>query len=94
VQEALSNVVKHSSAQEARVTLRGASNRIDLSIEDSGVGFDTMPPQGAVTLGLTSMRERVRMVDGQFSIESQRMHGTRILVQVPVTRVGARAGNA
>jgi signal transduction histidine kinase len=94
VQEALSNVVKHSSAHEARVTLRRAGNRIDLCVEDSGVGFDTTPPRGAATLGLTSMRERVRMVGGQFSIESQPMHGTRILVQVPVTRVGARAGNA
>jgi len=94
VQEALSNVVKHSSAHEARVTLRRAGNRIDLCVEDSGVGFDTTPPRGTATLGLTSMRERVRMVGGQFSIESQPMHGTRILVQVPVTRVGARAGNA
>jgi signal transduction histidine kinase len=94
VQEALSNVVKHSSAHEARVTLRRAGNRIDLCVEDSGVGFDATPPRGTATLGLTSMRERVRMVGGQFSIESQPMHGTRILVQVPVTRVGARAGNA
>ena len=94
VQEALSNVVKHSSAHEARVTLRRAGNRIDLCVEDSGVGFDATPPRATATLGLTSMRERVRMVGGQFSIESQPMHGTRILVQVPVTRVGARAGNA
>lgn len=91
VQEALSNVAKHSSAREAQVTLRGAGDRVYLCIEDSGVGFDTMSPRGAVTLGLTSMRERVRMVGGQFSIESQPSHGTRILVHVPVIRVAAGA---
>lgn len=94
VQEALANVAKHSSAREAQVTLRAARDRVDLCIEDSGVGFDTMSPRGAVTLGLTSMRERVRMVGGQFSIESQPSHGTRILVQVPVIRVAAGAEDA
>jgi signal transduction histidine kinase len=94
VQEALSNVLKHSGAQEARVTLRGAGDRVDLCIEDSGVGFDTTFPRGAATLGLISMQERVRMVGGQFSIESRPLRGTRILVQVPVTGVAARAGNA
>ena len=94
VQEALSNVVKHSAAQEARVTLTRAGDRIDLCIEDSGVGFDTASPQGTAALGLISMRERVRLVGGQFSIESEPSRGTRILVHVPVTSIGGQSGGS
>jgi len=93
VQEALSNVVKHSAAQEARVTLTGAGGQIDLCIEDSGNGFDSKSPQGTPTLGLISMQERVRLIGGKFSIESELLKGTRVLVRVPVTRVAARVGN-
>jgi signal transduction histidine kinase len=87
VQEGLSNVVKHSAAQEIRVSLTGAGDRIDLRIEHSGIGFDSRFSQGAATLGLISMRERVRLIGGQFSIESEPSSGTRIHVQVPVSRV-------
>ena len=94
VQEALNNVVKHSAAQEARVTLTGAGDRIDLCIEDSGVGFDTASPQETAALGLISMRERVRLVGGQFSIESEPSRGTRILVRVPVAGIGGQPGGS
>lgn len=90
VQEALSNVVKHSAAREARVTLTEAGDRIDLRIEDSGIGFDPKSPQRTATLGLISMRERVRLVGGQFSIESEPSVGARIRVQVPITRIAAQ----
>jgi signal transduction histidine kinase len=93
VQEALSNVVKHSAAQEARVTLTGSADRIDLRIEDSGMGFDPQSSQGTVTLGLISMRARVRLVGGQFSIESEPSSGTRIHVKVPISRIAAQPRN-
>jgi PAS domain S-box-containing protein len=83
VQEALQNIVKHSGAQEARVTLIGREQQILLSIEDSGVGFNSKNSQRTETLGLISMRERVRLVDGQISIQSEPSKGTRIDVQVP-----------
>ena len=90
VQEALSNVVKHSAAQKVRVTLTGAGDRIDLRIEDSGIGFDPESSQNTATLGLISMRERVRLIGGQFSIESEPSVGTRIRVQAPITRIAAQ----
>lgn len=83
VQEALYNVAKHSGAQEARVTLSGNGQQIDLTIEDSGTGFDPKSSPRVETLGLVSMRERVRLVDGHISIHSQPPNGTRIEVQVP-----------
>jgi len=83
VQEALQNVAKHSGAQEARVTLSGNGQQVELSIEDSGRGFDPTSSQTTKTLGLVSMRERVRLVDGHISIQSQPSGGTRIEVRIP-----------
>jgi two-component system sensor histidine kinase UhpB len=83
VQEALRNVGTHSGAQEARVTLTGDGDRIDLSIEDFGIGFDLKSTEGQPTLGLVSMSERARLVDGQFSIHSEPARGTRVSLRVP-----------
>jgi PAS domain S-box-containing protein len=84
VQEALRNVVKHSGAADARVDLSGHDGRIDLCIADSGAGFSPESANGVAGLGLISMRERLRLVGGQLSIESSPLHGTRIRVRVPL----------
>jgi signal transduction histidine kinase/integral membrane sensor domain MASE1 len=84
VQEALRNVVKHSGSPEATVELSGHGDRIDLSISDSGAGFNPKHAKPEVGLGLISMRERVRLVKGHLSIESEPSHGTRIRVRVPL----------
>ena len=94
VQEALRNVAKHSDAREVDVTLTGYADRIDLSIEDQGKGFDMKASEGKPTLGLVSMRERTRLVGGQFIIESEPSKGTRIRVQVPLSRAATRARGA
>jgi signal transduction histidine kinase len=84
VQEALRNVVKHSGAADARVDLSGHDGRIDLCIADSGAGFSPESANGVAGLGLISIRERLRLVGGQLSIESSPLHGTRIRVRVPL----------
>ena len=82
-QEALRNVVKHSGAAEAEVRLSGKGGEIDLCISDSGQGFDVQSVKGVAGLGLISMRERLRLVGGNFSIESEPSNGTRIRVRIP-----------
>jgi signal transduction histidine kinase len=82
-QEALRNVVKHSRAAEAEVNVSGNTDEIELCISDSGQGFDVESVKGAVGLGLVSMRERLRLVGGHLSIESEPSHGTRIRVRIP-----------
>lgn len=84
VQEALSNVVKHSGAQRARVKLIGSAEEICLVITDGGAGFKggQVNPEGG--LGLISMRERLRQVDGTFSIKSALGQGTQITARVPL----------
>jgi PAS domain S-box-containing protein len=85
VQEALRNVVKHSGAAEARVKLSGCGDEIELTVSDFGSGFDTETNKRMVGIGFISMRERVRLVGGHLSIESEPSHGTQIRVRVPLT---------
>jgi PAS domain S-box-containing protein len=83
-QEAVQNVVKHSGATHAQVELVGSTNAIKLTISDDGTGFDLEKIRGNGSLGLVSMRERVRVVHGQLSLDSTKGQGTRVEAQVPV----------
>jgi PAS domain S-box-containing protein len=82
-QEALRNVVKHSGAAQAEVELMGHDDRIELRVSDSGVGFIPEPANPSSGLGLISMQERLRLVGGQLSVQSEPSHGTRIHVLIP-----------
>src|SRR6267154_3595867 len=90
VQEALRNVVKHSEGTEAKVELSGHGDRIDLCISDSGAGFNPEHVKAETGLGLISMRERLRLVRGHLSVESEPCRGTRIRVRIPLFRTKAR----
>jgi signal transduction histidine kinase len=81
-QEAISNIVKHSQAKEARLELTGTSDHLELLISDNGKGFeyDTERERG---LGLLSMRERLRLVGGTLRIRTA-SSGTEVLAQVPL----------
>ena len=92
-QEALRNVVKHSGAAEAEVELMGHDDRIELSICDSGVGFSPESAKRTPGLGLISMQERLRLVGGQLSVQSEPSHGTRIRVRIPRHTVDAYVEN-
>ncbi len=85
-QEGFSNIAKHSRAPRAAVTLAGAAGAMRLSITDSGIGFDANAVKGQGGLGIPSMEERVRLVNGSIQIESAPGKGTRITVQVPLLR--------
>ena len=84
LQEALHNATKHSGVKRIEVQLREDSGEIHLIIRDSGKGFDVEAALQGKGLGLTSMRERVRLVNGTIFIESKPMGGTIIHVRVPL----------
>lgn len=84
LQEALHNAAKHSGARKIEVQLREQSGEIDLVINDAGRGFDVEQALRSEGLGLTSMRERVRLVNGTISIDSKSTRGTSIHVRVPL----------
>ena len=83
-QESLQNVAKHSGASFADVSISMENDEISLVISDNGCGFDPQSPKAMESLGLTSMRERMRLVNGSLSIESHLGGGTRIRVNVPL----------
>jgi signal transduction histidine kinase len=89
VQEALSNVARHSGAREAWVTLGEKENHLDLEIRDNGNGFEAPPEvkRGAGQgMGLMGMRERAEHLQGSFSIRSALHKGTTVSVRVPLRR--------
>jgi PAS domain S-box-containing protein len=85
LQEALRNAMKHSGVQQFEVSLKGALNEIQLTVHDAGTGFDPEKAMSGHGLGLTSMRERLKLVNGQLSIDSQSPRGTTIRARVPLS---------
>jgi signal transduction histidine kinase len=82
-QGALHNVVTHSGAGRAVVELRGLDGALELEVSDEGCGFDA----GAASntgLGLVSMRERARLLNGECHITTADGRGTRVAVRVPL----------
>ena len=84
LQEALHNAAKYSGVKEFEVALNGVSHEIQLRVHDSGVGFDARQASNGHGLGLTSMRERLRLVSGELSINSALGYGTTVLARVPL----------
>ena len=84
LQEGLNNVVKHSGAKRAEVQVKEDAAGIHLAIRDSGRGFNVSAAMEGTGLGLVSMRERVRLVNGTVTIESKPKTGTIIHVCVPL----------
>jgi len=84
LQEALHNAAKHSGASHLEVHMLGGSGEIQLTIRDRGVGFDPEEIKKKKGLGLISIRERVGLVGGTFSIRSKPQSGTEISVRIPV----------
>jgi signal transduction histidine kinase len=92
LQEALQNAVKHSGDWDFSVELLGTSDEIELTVNDQGVGFDQQHAFNHHGLGLISMRERLKLVGGEFSIKSEPSHGTTISARVPLQAKAKRAG--
>jgi signal transduction histidine kinase len=82
-QEALQNVSKHSTAKKAAVRITRGSGSVQLVIEDRGVGFQETLAGSGRGLGLVSMRERIRLVNGALEIESAPGKGTSVIVTIP-----------
>ena len=85
VQEALSNIRKHSKASRASVQMNFRDEQLVLIIEDNGIGFDLLSHSASVKsqFGLQTMRERAESLHGEFMIQSQPRKGTKITVTLP-----------
>ena len=88
VQEGLTNALKHSGAQRARVALRRSADRLEVEVSDDGRGFDPERALAAgehdATLGLRGMRDRAELFGGRLEVESSARAGARIRVILPL----------
>jgi PAS domain S-box-containing protein len=83
-QESLRNIDRHAHSHTAAVSLRSLDGGLQLAVTDTGIGFDPGQQRHRPSLGLESMRERVRLLGGELDIESAPGHGTTILAWVPL----------
>jgi signal transduction histidine kinase len=91
MQGALSNVLKHASAKNVKVSLGSMKESVLIMVvQDDGVGFDAAARPGRRSFGLTAMRERVEVLGGKLHVQSKpaspmaKPHGTRIEVDLPL----------
>jgi signal transduction histidine kinase len=83
LQEALSNVVKHSRANAVVVRFAADGDRLLLEIEDNGAGFSS-GAGAARGLGLVAMRERAQLIHGALTIEQPQAGGTVVRLEAPI----------
>ena len=83
IQESLNNIIKHSKAEKAYIYVKISSDYIDMIVQDNGVGFDTKKINSVNSFGLSSLKERVALVNGNVNIDSKFSKGTAINVKIP-----------
>ena len=94
VRELLINVVKHARAKKVKVSIQKVDNRIRISVEDDGVGFESARAESLITkkeaFGLFSIRERLESLGGNLDIKSSPGCGSRITITSPLSRENIR----
>ena len=92
LQETFTNIEKHSRASQIWISIKNKNDTVILSIKDNGVGFDSKQSMNKIaterTLGLTTMDERARMLEGSLKIESEKGSGTLIVFSIPTDESG------
>jgi signal transduction histidine kinase len=83
VQEALTNVVRHSGAAMVNVAVRAEGSEVVAVVEDDGEGFDGSRVDNGAGLGLLGMKERAASVGGSVRVESTPGDGTRVRLSIP-----------
>ncbi|MBM7570254.1 sensor histidine kinase [Aquibacillus albus] len=86
VQESVQNAVKHAEPSNISVKLEQKSDKVMIVIKDDGKGFDVQQKKED-SFGLLGMRERIEMLDGDWTLESSIRKGTTIFIQVPLNGV-------
>lgn len=90
-QEALTNVLRHARASSVSVRLTRDDGHLRLAVSDDGLGFDVEAAErrSEESVGLLGMTERIALVGGELSIESDPGRGTTVVASVPIDRDGA-----
>ncbi len=86
VTEALTNILKHSESESARVTLGADETNLTAAVTDAGTGFDARVANGS---GLTGLADRIHALGGEITIDSQPGSGTRLVATLPAQATGS-----
>ncbi len=84
IQEGLKNITSHSGAENCEISLKCNDNILSLTVSDDGIGFDSLEVRKMPGLGISSMRERVQLIQGEFAVLSEPEGGTVITVRLPL----------
>lgn len=85
VQELLNNIIKHADATEASVMIKQHKDTISLIVSDNGVGFQELLPRRVGNgMGLKNIRNRVKLLEGRFTLNSSPGTGSRITITLPL----------
>jgi signal transduction histidine kinase len=100
LQECCNNIGKHSSATNVNISIGSADGMVKVNVDDNGVGFDVEQAfERRDSFGLAGMRERVALLGGRFMVlssqrSSGRMSGTRITIELPISRKDGQSAAA
>ncbi|MCI0707634.1 MAG: histidine kinase [Ignavibacteriae bacterium] len=95
VQEGLNNILKHSAATEVLSNISIQDGTVIILLHDNGKGFDVkgINKQQKAGLGLTNIRERVRILGGTFAIDSSPVKETAVEIHIPLSSSGSQGVN-
>lgn len=82
IQEAVNNVEKHAKATVVNIVMEFRRDMVSVTVEDNGAGFDTADNVGSESFGLVGMRERMKLLNGELTIKSEKGTGTKISIKV------------
>tara|TARA_B110000967_G_scaffold183045_1_gene201447 strand:- start:1249 stop:3369 length:2121 start_codon:yes stop_codon:yes gene_type:complete len=84
IQECLTNIVKHAKAKSVTINIKKENNNIVTLISDNGLGFDVNDSKKKNSLGLKTIFERIRILNGNISLDSQLNKGTNFIFSIPL----------
>ena len=86
IQELVNNILKHSEASQASISIDEFDDKLFILISDNGKGFSTKDIQVKDGLGLNQIEARIQMMDGTFAINSEPKKGTDIEIEIPISK--------
>lgn len=82
IQELINNIIKHAYATEAIIQFNREANRLSITIEDNGRGFNTKEAEDKATMGITTVKNRVDYLNGKLTIDSRKDIGTTVMIDL------------
>jgi two-component system NarL family sensor kinase len=84
--EIMNNIVKHSKAKEVVIQFVKFDDRLNITVEDNGIGFDTKTSSSSEGMGIRSIASRIEFMKGSYSIDSEKGFGTTYIIDIPIKK--------